>query len=492
MAQRPLAVPLPHQAAQFLRLRRRITRRDIPHHHHTLHRPYPRRHLLHTPLTPMLRRFNAHDLFASPEQNLDRPSPGEPRYHPRQTRLQVRREQVAITHPPRGVAHYHHLDDAIAQHRGPHHLVRQRLQRPGATIDRHVHVLPYPVPNRLPLAVGFGRRLLRLGQSRPLLRLLAALALLRRRHARVVQRRIAAQPSHEGHPLVQLRQQALGSVSPVADKGKAAIGPPGQHLAEHLPRQVGTTGLPLAGQVQPGRQRQGQDGDACARPADGHGQDNPVVAAGGRHALLRRGHGVAEPAQAPDALAALVGQGVVHQQGDDAEQLEAGEYEDADAVGQVPRCPGGALEEVVGRIQAVGAAVIGGALGVRVLGDTAERVLAEAHDPSEKQLGAGNSRGLCKRGCQCFDEGREGWYHVPHGGTSQSLRTYITLKHRRNPLSLSLRTDPSITGHLFKSLRKLSYQTWFRGREDDSGLYLPVGGQEDRRRVARHLLGVDV
>src|SRR5579872_7361902 len=247
MAQRPLAVPLPHQAAQFLRLRRRITRRDIPHHHHTLHRPYPRRHLLHTPLTPMLRRFNAHDLFASPEQNLDRPSPGEPRYHPRQTRLQVRREQVAITHPPRGVAHYHHLDDAIAQHRGPHHLVRQRLQRPGATIDRHVHVLPYPVPNRLPLAVGFGRRLLRLGQSRPLLRLLAALALLRRRHARVVQRRIAAQPSHEGHPLVQLRHQA--STSPSISRARSAQrGCPWPGRCSRADNGRARMGMPVPGQ----------------------------------------------------------------------------------------------------------------------------------------------------------------------------------------------------------------------------------------------------
>src|ERR1700693_5025380 len=204
MTQRPLAVPIPHPAAQFLRLRRLVPRRDIPHHHHTLHRPHPRRQLLHTPLTPMLWRFDVHDLFAGPEQNLNRPSPGEHCYHPRQTRLQIRREQVTITHPPRRVTHHHDLDDTVAQHCGPHHLVRQRLQPPGATIDRHAHVLPHPVPDLLPLAVGFGRRLLRLGQLRPLLRLLAALALLRRRHARVVQRRVAPQPPHERHPLVQL------------------------------------------------------------------------------------------------------------------------------------------------------------------------------------------------------------------------------------------------------------------------------------------------
>jgi hypothetical protein len=52
--------------------------------------------------------------------------------------------------------------------------------------------------------------------------------------------------------------------------------------------------------------------------------------------------------------------------------------------------------------------VIGDAVGVRALGDAAERVLAEAHDPSEKQLGAGNCRGLCEGGCQGFDKGRKG------------------------------------------------------------------------------------
>ena len=93
--------------------------------------------------------------------------------------------------------------------------------------------------------------------------------------------------------------------------------------------------------------------------ADGHGQDDPVVAAGGGHTFLGGGDGVAEPAQAPDALAALVGQGVVHQQGDGAEELEAGEDEDADAVGQAPRRPGGALEEVVVGVQAVALGVIG-------------------------------------------------------------------------------------------------------------------------------------
>src|SRR5271155_4013865 len=74
MTQRPLTIPIPHPAAQFLRLRRLVPRRDIPYHHHTLHRPYPRRQLLHTLLTPMLRRFDVHYLFAGPEENLLRPT----------------------------------------------------------------------------------------------------------------------------------------------------------------------------------------------------------------------------------------------------------------------------------------------------------------------------------------------------------------------------------------------------------------------------------
>src|SRR5450631_490325 len=178
MTQRPLTVPLSHPHAQFRRFCRLVTRRQVPHHHHTLQRPHPRRQLLHTLLTPMLRRLNVQHLFARPKQNFNRPSPGELADHPRQRGLQVRREQVAITHPTRRVTHHHHLDRAVAQHRWPHHLVAQRLQRTHAAIDRHLHVLPHPRPARRPLAVRLRRRFLRFRQPRTLLGFLATLAFL--------------------------------------------------------------------------------------------------------------------------------------------------------------------------------------------------------------------------------------------------------------------------------------------------------------------------
>ena len=145
-------------------------------------------------------------LFARAEQHLNRPSPGELRDHPRQTRLQVRREQVAIPHPPRRVTHHHHLDrhasptPSATPPRRPTPAATARSHRPTPSTSCHTQS-PVVVRLRSALAAAsFG-----LGQPRPLLRLAAALALLGRRHARVVHGRVAAQPPHEGHPLVQVR-----------------------------------------------------------------------------------------------------------------------------------------------------------------------------------------------------------------------------------------------------------------------------------------------
>src|SRR5436309_12575286 len=113
MAQRPLAVPFTQAVAQFRCLRRLVTGRDIPNHYYTLHRPHPRGQLLHALPTPMLRGLDVHYLFARAEQDLDGPPPCELGDHPRPARLPVRREQVAIPHPPRLVPYDHHLDSTV-------------------------------------------------------------------------------------------------------------------------------------------------------------------------------------------------------------------------------------------------------------------------------------------------------------------------------------------------------------------------------------------
>src|SRR5262249_59466997 len=110
-------------------------------------------------------------------------------------------------------------------------------------------------------------------------------------------------------------------------------------------------------------------------------------------ALPGAGDGVAPPAQPPDALAALVGQGVIDQQGDAAQQRQPGEDEDADAVGQPGRRPGGALEEVVKAIQAVSGGVVGADPGVGGMGDASQRGLAQTHDPCQQDLAASGEGG---------------------------------------------------------------------------------------------------
>src|SRR5438874_954748 len=123
MPQRPLTIPFPQAAAQLRCLRRLMACRDVPYDYHTLHRPHPRRHFLNTLATPLLRRLDIHYLFTRAEQDFNRPSPGEHGDHPRQARLPIRGEQVAITHPARWVTHDYYLDDTIAQHGGPDRLV---------------------------------------------------------------------------------------------------------------------------------------------------------------------------------------------------------------------------------------------------------------------------------------------------------------------------------------------------------------------------------
>jgi hypothetical protein len=57
-------------------------------------------------------------------------------------------------------------------------------------------------------------------------------------------------------------------------------------------------------------------------------------------------HGVAPPAEAPDGLATLVGQGVIDEQSDAAGRGPAGEDVEGDAVAEIRGIPGETLEEV--------------------------------------------------------------------------------------------------------------------------------------------------
>src|SRR5262249_39213910 len=88
----PFTIPVTHPLPQPQRFGQVAPRRHIPHHNDALHRPHPRHYLLHTLLTPVLRRFNLQHLFARPEQDLNGPAPGELHNDPARLRRRVRRE----------------------------------------------------------------------------------------------------------------------------------------------------------------------------------------------------------------------------------------------------------------------------------------------------------------------------------------------------------------------------------------------------------------
>src|SRR6202789_4192904 len=96
MTQRPVTVPRTHLCLQLSGLRQLPFGCDVPYHDYALHRPRPRRYLLDTLLTDMLRRFNICDLVARAEQNLNRPAPGELNNDPTSTGAKICREQVNI------------------------------------------------------------------------------------------------------------------------------------------------------------------------------------------------------------------------------------------------------------------------------------------------------------------------------------------------------------------------------------------------------------
>ena len=153
--------------------------------------------------------------------------------------------------------------------------------------------------------------------------------------------------------------------------------------------------------MQPSQERQRQDRRLGEGQADGHGHDDPIMAAGRGHAFLGGSDRVAEPAQAPDRLAAFVSQRVIDQQRDGTGELETGQDQDGEAFGQRGWVPGGTLEEIVVGVQTVTLGMIAQLLRLRVVGDTAEAVLSQTQNPSEKEL-AVSGEGSRSKGCLLY------------------------------------------------------------------------------------------
>src|ERR1700722_1009342 len=236
------------------------------------------------------------------------------------------------------------------------------------------------------------------------------------------------------------------------------FGEPLQHLGQHGLGQGGTAGLPLARQVQACQQWQSQDGTVTTGQGIRDGQDNPVVAAGSSDALLGAGDGVTPPTQAPNALAAFVGQSVIYQECDAAEQLQACQEQNTDVVGQSGGCPGRAFKEVVVAIQTVTCGVIGKAAGLSGMGDAIERVFAQTHDPTQQEL-YGRVKGRSSKSVgQAIDNGAQRIYHAPHGGTSLSLRPYSSSMIGGTPFACTPAGRPSYCSSVQRKMRQSSYK----------------------------------
>ncbi len=79
--------------------------------------------------------------------------------------------------------------------------------------------------------------------------------------------------------------------------------------------------------------------------------------------------------------------------------------------------------------------VVGNGGRIDVVGDAVDRVFAESHDPGEKEITGGAEGGLGESGVEFIDDGLQGKYHSPHGGTSCLLTIVDTHKNRRNPFN---------------------------------------------------------
>jgi hypothetical protein len=175
--------------------------------------------------------------------------------------------------------------------------------------------------------------------------------------------------------------------------------------------------LALARQVQSRQQRQRQD-EGGAGDTKGHSHDDPVVTAGGGDPFAGAGDGVTPPTQSPDGLAAFVSEGVIDEEGDTASEVQSGEDEEGEAIGEILGFPGGTLEEVVVGVHAVAFGVVRGRLRVGGMSDAEQGVLTQAHDPGKQESARGGGRRLGKSGGETIDTRLKRGYHVPHGRAS--------------------------------------------------------------------------
>ncbi len=70
---------------------------------------------------------------------------------------------------------------------------------------------------------------------------------------------------------------------------------------------------------------------------------------------------------------------------------------------------------------------------MQILANALERLVSQTHDPAEQEPLATEERRGRKGGSQHIDEGTQGIYDRPHGGTSCFL-WFGDYKIRRNPL----------------------------------------------------------
>ena len=186
-----------------------------------------------------------------------------------------------------------------------------------------------------------------------------------------------------------------------------------------------------------------------------------MVAAGGGYPFLGGSNRVAEPAQAPDMLATLVGEGVIDQQSDDPAGQQAGEDQIGETSAQALGSPGGTLEEVVIGIQAVALGMIPERLRLDVVSDAAKAVLAQTQHPGEQELAVG-PKGRRREGrCQGLDEGLQRSYHGPHRGSSRALHSLrIYAGAYEEPLSFSAAVGRRPTcSFVHETLRKSRYSS---------------------------------
>ena len=184
---------------------------------------------------------------------------------------------------------------------------------------------------------------------------------------------------------------------------------------------------------------------------------HPVVAAGGRHPLGRRGHRIAEPTQTVDMLAAFVQQGVVDDQVQQAARIEPDDDRHGDLMGQVVDRPSGTTEEVVEAVEGMPLFARNRRIGLDRLEHSVLGSLAQTHHPTEQHLDVRLKRRLGEYGQQALQNRVERGYARKHGrGPPCPLRASLTLVTTQ-----SLQGTPSSFHHQNPSenLRKFSHRT---------------------------------